>query len=109
MGRQSVPPRPICVSRWTAARVSSCRSFVRPALKEARARLAPALPRVCVFRRDRPEQCACQHLDVERVCTDRDDEFAELANSAFLEGLRFRFERFQFRIDIAGFAHVASP
>jgi hypothetical protein len=28
-----------------------------------------------------------------------------LANAAFLEGLRLRFERLQFRIDIAGFAH----
>ncbi len=34
---------------------------------------------------------------------------AKLTNAAFLEGLRFHFERLQFRIDIARFAHVASP
>src|SRR3546814_5888526 len=40
------------------------------------------------------------------VCS---SDLAELAYTAFLKGLRFRFERLQLRIDIAWFAHHKSP
>src|SRR3546814_2518567 len=94
------------VIRRTATR--SRRSFSCAALKEASARFAPALLCAGIFRRDRPQQRAGEHVGVDLVGTRGDDEFAKLANAAFLEGLRFRFERLQFRIDVAGFAHVAS-
>ena len=88
--------------------IMSRRSFACATLKEARACLAPALLRTCIFRRDRTEQRAAQKFSIERIGARGNDEFAELANAAFLEGLRFGFERLQFRIDIAWFAHVAS-
>src|SRR3546814_15920303 len=71
--------------------------------------LAPALLRACIFRSCRAEQRASANVGIECIGTRRNDEFAELAYTAFLTGLRFRFERLQLRIDIAGFAAHKSP
>src|SRR3546814_8502376 len=57
----------------------------------------------------RAEQRASENVGIECIGARRNDEFAELAYTAFLKGLRFRFERLQLRIDIAWFAHHKSP
>src|SRR3546814_14886434 len=81
------------------AAISSRCSFAWPALKEARACLAPALLRACIFRSCRAEQRASENVGIECIGARRNDEFAELAYTAFLKGLRFRFERLQLRIE----------
>src|SRR3546814_9569585 len=97
----------VCSSDLVAFR--SWRRLACPLAKEVRARLAPALLCRGVFRRRGAEQCTGEHVGIERIGSASNDEFAELANAAFLEGLRLRFERLPFRIKIPWFAHGKSP
>jgi hypothetical protein len=58
-----------------------------------------------IFRCDGREQRARKAVGIERIGAGRHDEFAELANAAFLEQLRLVRERLQLRIKIPWFAH----
>src|SRR3546814_17100366 len=83
---------------FSSRRRLSCR-----AMKEGRARLAPALLCIGIFRRDSAAQYAGEHLCIEPIGAGGTYEFAELATAAFLGGIGFCFKRLQFRLHLAGF------
>src|SRR3546814_14661318 len=95
------------VERWSAVRLAfrSRRRLTCAALKEPQARLAPPLLDARILGRHNPEQCAREHVGVERVGARCDDEFAELANAPSLAQLRLVGARPPFRIQLTWLAH----
>jgi hypothetical protein len=93
--------------RSSAANVAlSCwSSSPRPALKERGPAPGPCLPLSSIFSLSQHDQRACQFIDAKAICTDGDNQFAELLHFAALEVARLVLERFQFPIEIPWLAH----